>query len=168
MKTLVIHPKDETTLFLSKIYIRKKWEIINYDVEKNELIKIISNYDQIFMMGHGTPRGLLGFNKYIIDEDFVPVSQNKKCVFIWCHANVFCIENRLIGLNTGMIISEPDEARLYRLSDDIDSIEESNKLFALTLSKYIDKPNFHKNILEEYLLPGNVIVEFNRVNIFGV
>lgn len=166
MKTLVIHPKDETTDFLGEIYIHTDWDVINYDIEKNMLYDLIKKYNQVFMMGYGTPYGLLGFNKFVIDDDFVPVLKNKKCVFIWCYADQFCLRNDLYGLCTGMIVSEPAEALYHNMADDIDSIEESNALFALTLSKYINKVEDYEKIKNEYSLPSNNIVSFNKKNIF--
>lgn len=59
MKTLVIHPKDQTTDFLSVIYDDKDWTIINTNVSKSYLKTQIKSHDRIVMLGHGTDKGLL-------------------------------------------------------------------------------------------------------------
>jgi hypothetical protein len=165
MKTLVIHPEDPTTGFLKTIYQEKEWSVINHDVNKEDMMNTIKNYDRVYMMGHGTPYGLLGFNCYVIDEDFVEILENKICVYIWCHANLFCSKFNLKGLKTGMIVSEPEEAILYSLPFHDNEIIASNDLFAATLSKYIDQPTLFVKILEEYYNPSNTIIEFNKNNI---
>lgn len=59
MKTLVIHPKDITTDFLSDIYSDKDWTVININVSKSFLKKQIKEHDRIVMLGHGTGEGLV-------------------------------------------------------------------------------------------------------------
>jgi hypothetical protein len=58
MKTLVIHPKDDSTYFLSTIYEGKDWTIIN-DRGKSLLKKLIKTHDRIIMMGHGCEKAYL-------------------------------------------------------------------------------------------------------------
>ena len=60
MKTLVIHPKDSTTDFLSDIYIDKEWTLITKNVSKKILKESIKEHDRIIMLGHGTEKGLIG------------------------------------------------------------------------------------------------------------
>ena len=111
MKTLVIHPKDESTKILSTIYENHKddWTIINNcDIPKSILIDRIKEHDRIIMMGHGTPGGLLNpVGGYIIDSSFVYLLREKKeFVHIWCNADSFVNKYDLKGFTTGMIISE--------------------------------------------------------------
>jgi hypothetical protein len=51
MKTLVIHPKDSTTDFLSVIYSDKDWTIINTNISKKVLKEQIKTHDRIVMLG---------------------------------------------------------------------------------------------------------------------
>ena len=98
MSTLIIHPEDSTTTFLTPIYsgIKEK-TVITGGVTKNELIREIEAHDRIMMMGHGSPSGLLSMRKfknhfglYIIDEEMVPLLSGKKdSIFIWCYADRF-------------------------------------------------------------------------------
>jgi len=143
MKTLVIHPHDETTHFLKPIYedipnktvITGGWFIA-------EVEDLISKHDRIIMLGHGSPRGLFGINfnrSYVIDKDTVDLLENKECIFIWCHADQFVKEHNLKGLYSGMFVSEVGEALMYNLKGDKKLINESNNAFAFMLGSVINK-----------------------------
>jgi len=54
MKTLVIHPNDETTEFLNKIYEDKDWKVMSFELTKAALTKQIAVHDRIVMLGHGS------------------------------------------------------------------------------------------------------------------
>jgi len=71
MKTLVIHPKDYTTDFLSVIYDNKNWYVITTNVSKSHLKNQIKSHDRIILLGHGTELGLIGFEHFIIDSTYV-------------------------------------------------------------------------------------------------
>ena len=163
MKTLVIHPKDSTTDFLSEIYREKDWTIINTNISKKVLKEQIKTHDRIVMLGHGTEKGLLGFNKFVIDSTWVYLLREKMCVCIWCNADVFVKKYGLKGFYTGMIISEYEEAIMYCVPTN--SITESNTDFALAIKNSIDE----ENMLEKAKLfyEGNsAVVEFNRNNLY--
>ena len=164
MKTLVIHPKDITTDFLCRIYADKNWTVINSDISTRLLKRSIKIHERIIMLGHGTPSGLLGYNKYVIDHSFVSLLRNKKCVFIWCNANWFVLRFKLKGLYTGMIISELGEAMLHNLP--WHGIQESNILFADTLKVALNENNMIEKILTKYKSKTNPIILFNQNNIF--
>lgn len=95
MKTLVIHPQDESTWFLDRVYSNiEDLTLITGDVSKDEIRELVESHDRIMMMGHGSPRGLFSVgsfrtnNGYIIDESFVDLLREKKdSVFIWCNAD---------------------------------------------------------------------------------
>jgi hypothetical protein len=52
MKTLIVHPKDESTSFLDIVYspIENK-TVITGGITKNELNKLIQEHDRVMMMG---------------------------------------------------------------------------------------------------------------------
>jgi hypothetical protein len=165
MKTLVIHPKDSTTNFLSEIYSDKDWYVINTNISKKLLKEKIKTHDRIVMLGHGTEKGLLGFDKYVIDSSWVYLLREKICVCIWCNADVFVKKYGLKGFYTGMIISEYEEAIMYNIPTNSQWIAESNTDFALAIKNSIDE----KNMLEKakLLYEGNTsVVEFNRNNLY--
>ena len=60
MKTLVIHPKDPTTEFLTPIYANLNDKTVVTDgITKSELRVLIEIHDRIIMLGHGFQYGLI-------------------------------------------------------------------------------------------------------------
>jgi hypothetical protein len=165
MKTLVIHPKDSTTNFLSVIYSDKDWTVINTNTSKKILKEQIKTHDRIVMLGHGTEKGLIGFDRLVIDSTWVFLLREKICVCIWCNADVFLEKYGLKGYYTGMIISEYEEAIMCCVPTNSFWISESNTDFALAIKNSIDD----ENMLEKakLLYEGNTsVVEFNRNNLY--
>lgn len=165
MKTLVIHPKDSTTDFLSVIYSDKDWTVINSNTSKKILKEQIKIHDRIVMLGHGTEKGLIGFDRLVIDSTWVYLLREKICVCIWCNADVFVEKYGLKGFYTGMIISEYEEAIMCCVPTNSFWISESNTDFAFAIKNSIDD----ENMLEKakLLYEGNTsVVEFNRNNLY--
>lgn len=167
MKTLVIHPKDVTTDFLSKIYLDKDWYVISDNISKSGLKSQIKSHDRIIMLGHGTSDGLIGHGRLIIDSSLVYLLREKDCVGIWCNADMFFSKYNLKGFYTGMIISEYDEALMFSLYPFTNSqISESNELFSSCIKESIDSDNMLENVLLMYKMCDNPIVDFNNKNIY--
>jgi len=165
MKTLIIHPKDSTTDFLTEIYSDKDWTVINSNVSSKFLKEQIKLHDRIVMLGHGTEQGLIGFNKFVINSSLVYLLREKYCVCIWCNADLFVKKYDLKGFYTGMIVSEFEEALMYGLPIGFEFIKESNIDFANAIKNSIDSENFLDDVKKLY--EGNsAIVEFNRKNLY--
>jgi len=121
MKTLIVHPEDETTRFLNGIYATLTSKtVIKGGITKAELQKHIDTHDRVIMLGHGSPMGLLSVNKftdcnaYIIDNLMVESLRKKtNNIFIWCNADEFVHRHSLQGFYTGMFMSEVSEAWHY-------------------------------------------------------
>jgi hypothetical protein len=174
MKTLIVHPEDPSTTFLSIIYARLMDKtVVNGEATKSELRKLIESHDRVLLLGHGSPYGLLSQGRfpdnslYFIDDSMVPPLKNKSnSIFIWCHADQFVQKHGLSGLCTGMFISEVGEA-IYNGFDnkDWDMIDQSNESFALIVSKYLNDPIevIHQKLVYEYelLAKTNPIARFN-------
>ena len=149
MKNLIVHPEDPTTDFLSPIYARlTNKTIVKGGITKSELRELIESHERVFMLGHGSPYGLVSqglfpdAGSYIIDESMVkPLKSRSNSIFIWCFAGKFVQKHGLSGLYTGMFISEAREANFY-CSEDIglDIINQSNERFAWIISKYLNEP----------------------------
>ena len=179
MRHLIIHPKDQTTDFLKEIYAHINYKtVIDGNVSKAELIKLIDIHDQVLMLGHGSPMGLFSKNQftntgsYIIDES-VSDSLRKKTnnVFIWCHADQFVKNNQLMGFFSGMFISEFGEAfSLGIYVADRNLIDESNECFASIVSRNIHLPLdiLYENVLQVYksLAITNPIAKFNLERLY--
>jgi hypothetical protein len=167
MKTLVIHPKDETTDFLTRIYSKHDWTVVNTNMPKHQLKKMIVEYDRIIMLGHGTERGLIGFGDAFIDSNYVYLLRDKIGVYIWCNANVFVEKYGLKGFYTGMIISEYEEALYECVNTTYHEIEESNVLFSNAIEESINKPNMLTEVKNLYITENlNRTMQFNQQNLF--
>jgi len=166
MKTLVIHPHDVTTDFLSVIYSNTDWTILTKNTSHKNLKELIKSHNRIIMLGHGTEHGLIGHKRFIINSKLVYLLKEKLCVCIWCNADKFVDFYRLKGLYTGMIISELEEAILYCVPATLKQIKESNKLFADTISKYINADYPLTAMKEMYTTDDNPVIDFNRQNIY--
>lgn len=174
MKTLIIHPKDESTSFLDIIYknIENK-TVITGGISKTDVIKEITNHDRIMMMGHGSPGGLFAVGQfqnsgaYIIDQTTVPYLRDKlESVFIWCNADKFVDMYKLRGFYSGMFISEVGEAYYCGLpGTEQDQVDESNYGFCNIIAKYINegKDFIHENVTKEY----GIIAENNPVAFYN-
>ena len=184
MKTLVIHPKDGSTDFLTPIYMNLKSfpdfddvTIIRGGITKEELNEQIEQHDRIMMMGHGSPGGLFSVGQFdgnygfIINHDTVPLLQDKECIFIWCNADRFVEANNLKGLYSGMFISEVSEANYCGLpGTPQDIVTESNEYFAKELGSVSEKSldEIYQHIKYTYgmLAEGNAVAEYNHNRLY--
>jgi hypothetical protein len=148
MKRLVIHPKDRSTEFLSKVYENLDGvTLVQGDVCKDQIRDLIDCHDQAMIMGHGTPDGLLSVGQFpgslvhIIDRSFGPqLAEKTNSVFIWCNADEYVNHNELKGFYTGMFISEVTEAYLMGLSGTTQrEVDESNISFVETIGAFVDR-----------------------------
>jgi predicted RNA-binding protein len=179
MNTLIIHPKDESTDVLKYIYSSENnYTVINGQISKIDLYKLIQSHFRTIFIGHGTSRGLSNINmfkykgEYIIDYKFKNVlERSNQNIYLWCYADRFVKNNALKGIFTGMFISDLQEAKRYNIANvkkiDIDA---SNIFFSQTLANCINKNNkmiYNKLILEYALFAkDNKIAKFNVQNIF--
>lgn len=180
MKTLVIHPKDGSTEFLKTTYrdIEDK-TVINGDVSKYEIMKLIESHDRIMLMGHGSPLGLFSvgrfknaFNGYIIDASTVEVLEKKdNVVYIWCNADQFVNRFNLKGFYSGMFISEVGEANycgVYGTNQKI--IDESNFKFVEIVGDLINNELdvVYDSVVEQYgkLIQTNKVAEYNQKRLY--
>jgi hypothetical protein len=167
MRTLVIHPNDSTTDFLTDIYSGKNWEVIRGPIKKEELAARIADHDRIVMLGHGLPSGLIGHGGLVIDESMAHLLRGRKCVCIWCNADQYVLRHGLSGFYTGMFVSEPAEARLFGLPIDADPIKESNRLFAVAVRDSIFKENMLELTRQAYNSKTNPVIDYNRNNLYS-
>lgn len=168
MKTLVIHPNDLSTKYLSKIYEADDATVIKTDIPNGALMSLIKSHDRIIMMGHGSEDGLFGHRKMVIDSKFVYLLRQKECVAIWCNADVFFKKYELTGIYTGMIISELDEALSYSIYPVTGQmVKHSNYLFAELLEKFL----YIKGGIDDFIAyyhseENNPVIDFNRQRVY--
>jgi len=165
MKTLVIHPKDSSTDFLSVIYAGNDWTVINDPKVSDKILKEqIKAHDRIVMLGHGTDEGLIAMTtsydyRWLVGSSLVYLLREKECVSIWCNADVFVKKS-------GMIVSEGNEANLYCIKSTSDEIEFSNVLFANSVKDAINAPNMLAEMKVKYDHDTNPIIDFNKKNLY--
>ncbi len=174
MKTLVIHPEDPTTEFLTRIYANlEDTTVIQGGISKSEVHGLIESHERIIMLGHGAPFGLMNPGQFrnsglfIVDGSMVDsLLRKSSCIYIWCYADQFLETYGLSGLCSGMFISEIREAYMegfYKIGRGM--IDQSNEKFASILSKYINQPLdiLYQSLLLEYevVARSNPIAKFN-------
>ena len=174
MKTLIIHPADDSTTFLDIVYapIQDK-TVITGGITKTEVMKLIGEHDRVMMMGHGSPGGLFSCGQfgtsggYIIDQSAIPYLRSKSDnVFIWCNADKFVETYQLQGFYSGMFISEVGEAYYCGLpGTEQEQVDESNYGFVNIIAKYINenKDIIHEKVKQEY----GLIAEENAVALYN-
>lgn len=165
MKTLVIHPQDYTTRFLKLIYKDKDWTVISDNISNSKLKEQIKDHDRIVMLGHGTPYGLIGHGRFIINSTHVYLLREKTLFGVWCNCDEFFHKYDLKGFYTGMIISEIDEAYYCGVKTEMDELEDSNWLFAEALQKSIDNDDILETARSIYVGDSH-LVEFNKNNMY--
>jgi hypothetical protein len=173
MKTLVIHPEDESTDFLKPIYSNLPPEtttVITGNIQYKDILKVIKENDRIIMMGHGSPRGLFGINfdrPFVIDKDHVEVlSEKTQNIYIWCNADQFVKTHSLNGFYSGMFISEVYEAEFCNVKNIVqEDVNVSNNYFAEELGKIIDEDvvDIYNDITKLYkkLAKTNPVADYN-------
>ena len=171
MRTLFIHPSDESTAFLSTVYNNYTNDpnvtILNgTSVPHNLIVNALRSHDRIVFLGHGTPFGLLDMigDRFVITPSDVQFFRNKPVVCVWCNANIFVDRYDLNAFATGMFVSETYEASCYDLPEDQELIDASNNLMASILNTCIfeDVETIRETVEREYYDPNNPIIGFNR------
>lgn len=171
MKTIIVHPKDTSTEFLSVIYKdMTDYLLVDYFITKKDLRELLSACDRAIFLGHGSQQGLFDFSMsdYVVDESYVDILRGmKNNIYIWCNADVFVDKFELSGFYTGMIISDMDEAKLYNVKATIEDVDNSNINFANSI-----KENAHcspklmvENVKIQYDNALNEVIGFNTNNI---
>ncbi|MCX6262850.1 MAG: hypothetical protein NTY95_18770 [Bacteroidia bacterium] len=161
MKTLIVHPEDPTTTFLSQIYapIQNK-TVVQGGITKSELQTLIEYNDRVLCLGHGSPDGLLNPDQfpdagfYIVDESMVSALKNKSnCIYIWCYANQFVQRHGLEGLSCAMFLSETRETEYYGFDNiDGDLIDQSNVRFSL----FVANKHLTNRIMCKIIVPNSI------------
>lgn len=179
MTTLVIHPSDRSTDFLTPIYesIEGNITVLSGDWPKDEVRELIEQSDRVIMLGHGSPFGLFSVgqfpsnNGYIIDESMVEALSNKpNNIYVWCNADRFV--NRfpsLKGFYSGMFISEYGEASYCNTPTNPGDVEKSNDLFSAIVGKNImlEAKQLCEVAKAEYYLSNNKVAEYNNQRLYS-
>lgn len=169
-KTLVIHPFDPSTDFLSIIYEdHSDWTVIRQKLSSDSLREMMAEHDRIILMGHGLPMGLMGFGKIYVDVSYVDILKEKDCVCIWCNADQFVLKYGLRGIYSGMIISEIDEALDHSIiPQHEEEVDLSNTMFAKAVKKIINETTNPISKFRKLYNADSEIVRFNRERMYCI
>lgn len=122
---IVVHPKDQSTRFLHLIYENVEgvlfFDSISQREQILEAIKAAPQEEYILLLGHGTPRGLLG--GFIGDDDAELLQDRPNLVGIWCYASTYAKKHHLKGFFSGMFISELYEADANDVTATLDEVD---------------------------------------------
>ena len=153
---LVIHPNDETTKYLNRLYSGiENCVVIDESYSDDEVVKYLTSndFDTVMMLGHGCDCGLFApqevhgkvrqFGRLIISDEHAELLRNKRCIGIWCNANQFALKHGILsGLFSGMVISELYEAEMCFVSVSTQiEMNEHNEFWASSLRDCIDRFN---------------------------
>ena len=168
-ETLVIHPDDPTTDFLSAIYENKGWDVLTDPFANDDTVtELIKSHRRIICLGHGTQDGMYNLDRLIINTNHAHLLKEKETICIWCNSDIYVKEHGLIpSLFTGMFISEKFESEIYDIQTDELSIELSNDIFSHAVGKYINSENVLERVKREYNDPDDPIVTFNRDRLYS-
>jgi hypothetical protein len=185
MKTLVIHPKDESTDFLKPIYenIENKTVVTGgrrgekSRMTKNEVHELIKTHDRVIMLGHGCPYGLFSIGKFesdyglIIDHDTVELLKEKTDnIYIWCNADEFVNRYELKGFYSGMFVSEVGESNYCGVPSKQKVVDESNHGFSKILGENVNNSTdiVYRNVSLVYELLGetNKVAKYNSERLY--
>ena len=149
---LVIHPKDKTTAMLSALYEGLEAKVVadfRSRKEMGHLLHHVSTQERIMLLGHGSDKGLF-FRKDDSKDEFDKIivghshayhlrKHGGNIVTVWCNADQFARAEGLHGLFTGMIVSELNEALLYRVETTQEELDRENVKLARRLRALLDK-----------------------------
>lgn len=176
---LVIHPADPTTDCLCTIYGgREDCDIIrDPSTDAETIAKAIEDHGKILCLGHGTPEGLLAYDKgfrfgrFIINTSHKAYFENKQVWSIWCNSDQYFkdVHTSTRGIHTGMIISEFIEEKLIMGKAPLTVLEmnENMKVFSEAFRDNFSFENpdeSRENILSMYTFKDE-ITEYNRNHI---
>ncbi len=175
MKRLILHPDDRSTDFLKPIYsnLEDKTIVTGGMKYQRDIFHLIENHDQVIMLGHGSPDGLLsigqfGLNPFIIDSRCAKyLSEKESNIFIWCYASDFVTKHKLKGYCSGMFISEELEALYHNVEANEDQINLSNDVFAAALGEALlqgySMQETYEYVYSKYeaIAEGNLVVKYN-------
>lgn len=177
MKRLVIHPRDHTTNFLTTLYAG--WSDLTVYNEKltskevNHLFHHCPPTSQIFLLGHGSDKGLFyredshreGFDCVMVGHPHRHWLQNRhNIVGIFCHADLFAKAEGLHGLYTGMIVSELSEAVQYGIHTTEAELSLENVKFITRLRKLLDEGCLLHEIPERMIALDDAHSELTKFN----
>jgi hypothetical protein len=160
---------------LKAVYEGKGYDVISDPrISDEEVVEQIKSHDKIIMLGHGTPYGLISWNRttgevrYVINDSHAEILKTKETYSMWCHSDAFFERHDMKGFHSGMIISEEMEALMYGIVGYSDEdIAESMMPLMYAMYDTIEMEDLEemKRIILERYNAKDPVTWFNRRNI---
>lgn len=179
---LVIHPKDSSTAMLRLLYEGLSARVVDGDCSVREMTHLLhhtSPQERIYLLGHGSGRGLFyrkddsrkDFDKIVVGHPhgYYLRKHPGNIVGIWCNADLFAKAEKLHGLFSGMIISEMEEADMYHVETTEEELKRENRKLAMRLRSLLDEDMPLHEIPGRMLALDDVhspLTDFNYKNFF--
>ena len=176
---LVIHPIDPTTSFLSVLYEDLEDVRILHGLESrnklNQMLFHLRPGEPVMLLGHGSDAGLFrkqnGVNTLYIGRSMAYCLRKHPVIGVFCHACIYAEQLRLHGLFTGMIISEMEEAQMYKMQTSVAELKRESRLFASTLAGFLRSGLPYSEIpimMRRAIGDGPEVRDFNYRSVFDL
>lgn len=151
--------------------------MITGGTDRESIKTLMRESEQVIMLGHGSPTGLMSVGKFegygnIVDDSCAEVLAEKdNSVFIWCNADQFVEFHGLNGFSTGMFVSEVAEAKFCGMPlAKYSTVTESNRNFVECMRRVIDcEPEMmHSYVKQAYgeLASVNPVAKYNHERLY--
>lgn len=151
--------------------------VINGGIDRASLKVLAEEAEQVIMLGHGSPYGLMSvgqFNGYgnIIDDSFAEtLAEKDNSIFVWCNADSFAKYHGLNGFSTGMFVSETSEAKAFGMPlATQETVDQSNEAFVESMRRVMDcEPEMiHQYVKQAYgdLADVNPVARYNHERLY--
>lgn len=151
--------------------------VITGGTDRESIKTLMRESEQVIMLGHGSPTGLMSVGKFkgygnIVDDSCAEVlAEKQNSVFIWCNADQFVEFHGLNGFSTGMFISEVAEAKFCGMPlAQYSTVAESNRAFVECVRRVIDcEPEMmHSYVKQAYgeLASVNPVAKYNHERLY--
>jgi hypothetical protein len=178
-KPLVIHPKDYSTTFLKRIYDPlEKLTLVTGGFTKSGINRVIGEHSRVFLLGHGSPAGLMSVGQFRVDSPYVIddthanlFSVQSDNLYIWCNADLYVKRHGLRGVYSGMFISEVSEAVACGLKGISQrQVTESNNCFGDIMGEciHMNKTEMYDTLMKSYerLARVNPVARYNHDRLY--
>lgn len=178
---LVLHPIDNTTAFLHRLYQSCSDVTVLTQADSAEAVRKAVHHlpagERLMLLGHGSDSGLFSrsveggeFDRIIFGHKHAYYLRGRRNVVgVWCNANLFAQKENLHGLFTGMIVSELSEAQEYNIATTQEELDRENILFAERLAGLLEDGMEHWKVpdaMKELDTAQTPLTRFNYNNLF--
>lgn len=168
---IVVHPTDPSTRCLSPIYESlpdvRFFNSLKQRAEILEAIRKAPLDEPVFLLGHGTPAGLLDMYEgglVINSGDAGLLSGRPNLCGIWCYASTYAARHRLKGFFSGMFVSEYGEALSCGVDASPSEIEDRNWDFAGRFGNLLREGKTLEEAAKEMTDPRHIVSDLTRFN----